>query len=61
MGGKFRWQYMGDDTHNPPTDDCPQCIVPSKTHHQGAKTVDGIKHTRFCCEHGHTWTVREAR
>ena len=61
MATFHRWDYMGRPTHNPPTDDCPQCDRPSRTHHQGSKTVDGVKITRFVCEHGHEWTERETR
>jgi len=35
-----------------------ECEVPSRTYHQGAKTVDGVKVTRFKCEHLHEWKVR---
>lgn len=54
-----RWNYLGDPRHNPPSDACPECEAPSKTHFVGSKTVDGDRITRFMCEHGHTWTVRE--
>ena len=57
---------MADPRHNPPNNDCPECTSPSKTHHQGAKTVindDGshTKITRWECEHQHQWSVEEAR
>ena len=59
MSRRGRWDYMGEARHNPPSDDCPECEAPSKTFHQGAKTVDGVKFTRFICEHRHEWTVRD--
>lgn len=59
MSRRGRWDYMGEARHNPPSDDCPECMVPSKTFHQGAKTVDGVKITRFLCEHRHEWSVRD--
>ncbi len=57
MSRSGRWNYMGQDTYNRPTDACPECDVPSRTFHQGEKTVDGAKRTRFKCEHGHEWVV----
>jgi len=57
---------MGDPRHNPPNDDCPECIEPSKTYHMGAKTVareDGsrVAITRWECEHKHEWNTEEER
>ncbi|MCB9678331.1 MAG: hypothetical protein H6737_24730 [Alphaproteobacteria bacterium] len=59
MSRRNRWAYMAQPGFNPPNEDCPECDGPSKTWHQGAKTVDGVKTTRFVCEHGHEWTVRD--
>jgi len=42
---------------NPPSNDCPECDVPSKTYYIGGKTVDGVARHRHKCEHGHVWIV----
>ena len=60
MGGRSRrWNYMAQKNYNPPSDACPECEEPSRVWHQGSKTVDGVKYTRFKCDHGHEWTVEE--
>ena len=61
-----RWDYMGEPGYNPATDDCPECVEPSKVFHQGAKTVtndDGTRTaiTRWECQHKHTWETKEDR
>ena len=50
---------MGDPKFNPPSERCPECTAPSRVWHQGAKTVDGVKYTRFECDQGHAWTEEE--
>ena len=59
MSRHNRWSYLGTDLHNPPNNDCPECTEPSKTWHQGAKTVDGVTTRRYKCEHLHMWQVTE--
>ena len=56
-----RWDYMGHDNFIPLTEDCPECIEPSKTFFQGSKTVDGTCITRYRCEHDHEWVTTESR
>ena len=34
-----RWGYMRAPSYNPPNDDCPECVTPSKTYYMGGKTV----------------------
>lgn len=59
MSRSRRWNYMRDPGYNPPSDRCPVCTEPSRVWHQGAKTVDGVKRTRWACDHGHEWVVEE--
>lgn len=56
-----RWAYLADPRTNPPTNDCPQCVAPSKVHFIGARTEDGVRITTRKCEHGHEWATREPR
>ncbi|MDP2307716.1 MAG: hypothetical protein Q8P18_16955 [Pseudomonadota bacterium] len=56
-----RWGYMSAPGYNPPNDRCPVCVVPSRTYHIGSKTVAGVAHHRYRCEHGHEWIVDEPR
>jgi len=60
-----RWGYMRAPNYNPPNDDCPECVTPSKTYYMGGKTVTKEGEApeavhRWKCEHGHIWTVIEA-
>jgi len=64
MGSPRRYDYMAHPNYNPPTDDCPECVVPSKTYFIGSRTStaeDGArtKHTRYSCINKHTWTIDE--
>ncbi len=56
-----RWAYMSAPGYNPPNDDCPECVAPSKTFHIGSKTVNGVARHRYRCERGHEWVVEEVR
>lgn len=57
--GNNRWEYMRMAGYNPPSDDCPTCLTPSKVWHAGASTKDGVTSTDWLCEYGHRWTTTE--
>ena len=66
MSRKNRWAYMSDPRFNRPTDDCPDCEMPSRIFHVGSRTLfreDGSSYTttRWKCDHRHIWTVDEER
>jgi len=62
MARSNRWSYMAQLHYNPPSDDCPDCTVPSKIYFIGAKRIveDGVlcKVTRYRCEHHHEWYTK---
>ncbi len=57
MSRSGRWNYMGQESYNPPNLSCPECTDPSRVFHRGAKTVEGAVRTRYMCEHQHEWVV----
>lgn len=59
MSRHNRWAYMANSQHKSANDDCPECTEPSRSYHQGAKTVNGVTTVRYACEHNHAWTVTE--